>query len=250
MNDQFASKSEQLKNLLAVARRVTICLDGWTKKGLTASYLGISACFFDPSSDRPIHAFLSLMSIKHPHTGEKLANCLDECLKKWDISPEKVLLVVTDNGANIIKAVKLLQSQYDQSSDTVEDSEDDENESDEYDTDLDDGSEEAIDGEQDQDNMDLPEYVTFRRMQCMAHTLQLVVKPVFKHYETLITKTRHLVKKLRNSGPGVERLLEKCGKTVQKDCPTRWNSTHIMIKRLIEIKQPVTEVLAEIGKTQ
>lgn len=38
----------KLKDLLASSRRVTICLDGWTKKGLSASFLGISACFFNP----------------------------------------------------------------------------------------------------------------------------------------------------------------------------------------------------------
>ena len=116
-------KSEQLRNLLAVTRHVTICLDSWTKRGLTASFLGISACFFDKLSEKPVHAFLSLMEIKHPHTGEKLAGCLDECLRKWGISSEKVLLVVTDNGTNMIKAVKLLQSQYSQPSDEISDEE-------------------------------------------------------------------------------------------------------------------------------
>ena len=233
-----------MRNLLAIARRVTICLDGWTKKGLTASFLGISACFFEQSSERSIHAFLSLIEIKHPHTGEKLAGCLDDCLKKWGISPEKVLLVVTDNGANIIKAVKLLQSQYAQSFNEVSDEEE---ESDESDNDENNKEGERIESEEEQLIMDLPEQVTFRRMQCMAHTLQLVVKPVFKFYEHLLTKTRQLVNKIRKSGPGVEKLIEKCGKTVLNDCPTRWNSTYTMIKRLLEIKQPVTEVSAAIG---
>lgn len=236
MNDQFESKSNQLRSLLAVARRVTICMDSWTKKGLTASFLGISACFFDQSSERPIHAFLSLMEIKHPHTGEKLA----ECLKKWDICPEKVLLVVTDNGANIIKAVKLLQSQYAQSSNEVSDEEDECDETDNEEN-------EKIESDEDQIIMDLPEQVTFRRMQCMAHTLQLVIKPVFKHYGNLLAKTRQLINKIRKSGPGVEKLIEKCGKSVLLDCPTRWNSTYTMIKRLVEIKQPVPEVSAAIG---
>lgn len=34
------------KERLARARKITIGLDIWTKKGLTASFLAISACFF------------------------------------------------------------------------------------------------------------------------------------------------------------------------------------------------------------
>ena len=196
--------------------------------------------FFDKLSEKPVHAFLSLMEIKHPHTGENLAGCLNDCLRKWGISSEKVLLVVTDNGTNMIKAVKLLQSQYSQPSDEISDEEE---ESDYFNNE----EEENIEPEKDEIIMDLPEQVKFRRMQCMAHTLQLVVKPVFKYYEQLLTKTRQLVKKIRKSGPGVKKLIEKCGKTVLIDCPTRWNSTYSMIKRLKEIKQPVNEVSAAIG---
>lgn len=109
MNDQFISKSERLHALLGQARRVTICLDGWTKNGLSSSYVGISACFFDPSTALPRHAFLNLSEMGHPHTGEKLAECLHNCLAKWGITPEKIILVISDNGSNMIKAIKLLQ---------------------------------------------------------------------------------------------------------------------------------------------
>ena len=38
------------------------------------------------------------------HTGEMLSNCLSfsECLTTWDIPASKVLLIVSDNGANAV----------------------------------------------------------------------------------------------------------------------------------------------------
>ncbi|CAI5677314.1 unnamed protein product [Oreochromis niloticus] len=43
-------------------------------------------------------------------TGEAIARCIDQTLEEWAVGKEKVLLVVTDNGANIVKAVRLLQN--------------------------------------------------------------------------------------------------------------------------------------------
>ena len=39
---------------------------------------------------------------------EAIARCSDEILEAWGIGEDKVLLIVTDNGSNIIKAVQLL----------------------------------------------------------------------------------------------------------------------------------------------
>jgi hypothetical protein len=91
----------KLKDLLASSRRVTICLHGWTKKGLSASFLGISVCFFNSRTCEPQHVCLSLDLIKHPHTDIVISQCLEACPDKWGISKEKILLIVTDNGANM-----------------------------------------------------------------------------------------------------------------------------------------------------
>jgi hypothetical protein len=46
-----------------------------------------------------------LYQIPHPHTGVILAERLMISLKQWKIEANKVLMVVTDNGSNMIKAV-------------------------------------------------------------------------------------------------------------------------------------------------
>ena len=109
LKEKLALGIDKLKQSLATSRRVTICLDGWTKKGLSSSFLGISACWFDTVSDKPQHALLDLNMIQHPHTGVMLCECLAKCLEKWEIPKEKVMLIISDNGSNMVKAIRLLR---------------------------------------------------------------------------------------------------------------------------------------------
>lgn len=113
VNNLIGAKMEKakhkLKEILKEARKLTLCVDGWSKRGLTASFIGVSACFYHPPGGQVYHALLNLHRIEHPHTGESIARCIDETLNAWDIGEDKVLLIVTDNGSNILKAVRLLR---------------------------------------------------------------------------------------------------------------------------------------------
>lgn len=254
MREQFQQLSVKLKGVLSHARKVTICLDGWSKKNLSSSFLGISACYFDVTSGKPQHAFLNLNSIQHPHTGEMLADCITRSLHQWGITREQVLLVVTDNGANMAKAVRLVRDRHQVEMDlSVEDVEEheviEEEVTEQEESDGGESEDEDCEGE-DNDCLVLPQqqqHNLFIWLPCMAHTLQLIIKLAYRHYDTLITKTRHVVGRIRKSSVAVEKLVEKCGKTVITDCTTRWNSTHQMINRLLTIKTSINAVLAETG---
>lgn len=54
-----------------------------------------------------MHIVLILVELPHPHTGEDLADSLLDCMQDWNITHE-VLLFITDNCANIIKPVKII----------------------------------------------------------------------------------------------------------------------------------------------
>lgn len=88
-----------------------MCLDDWTKKSLTASFLGISGCFYDPVDSITRHIVLSINQIQHPHTGEMLKDAVTETLSEWNTDSTKVLMLVTDNGANVVKAMRLLSEE-------------------------------------------------------------------------------------------------------------------------------------------
>jgi hypothetical protein len=190
-----------------------------------------------------------------------LSTCLTHSLEQWGIDEKQVLLVVTDNGSNMVKAIKLLQENNRPVAGVASDEGDleimedeegeqgEEGDDDDEEVGMDSETEGALE-ESDEDNQfTLPEHVPFRRMPCMAHTLQLVIKLPYKHYETVLTKTRHLVGRIRKSSVAVEKLIDKSGKSVVSDCTTRWNSTHHMIKRILAIKTNVNEVLTEIGQS-
>ena len=249
MHQQYDVCRDALKALLGTCRKVTICLDGWTTKGLTFSYLGISASFFDPTSSSPKHYLLSLCELPHPHTASVVSSVLDNCLGEWGIPAEKVLVIVSDNGANMVKAIRLLQEREkkknEQSEEVVEAEQNDDEAADgerEEEMEMDDNEEE------DGACLALPDTVLYRRMACLAHTLQLVIKTVQKgQYAHVISKARRIVGHIRKSSVMAEKLVSRCGKNVVSDCVTRWNSTHMMTQRLLEMKADVNSVLGETG---
>jgi hypothetical protein len=55
----------------------------------------------------------------------------------------------------------------------------------------------------------------------MAHTLKLLIKPVYAYYNTLLTKARHLVGHIKKLEIAIEKLIGRCEKSVISDCTTR-----------------------------
>lgn len=82
------------------------------------------------------------------------------------------------------------------------------------------------------------------RTPCVVHTLQLVVNMIQTEpaIKKLLDKLRHLVRLFHQSSVATGRLLEKCGLTLTKDCPTRWSSTYVMMSRALEVKDHVASV--------
>jgi hypothetical protein len=83
----------------------------------------------------------------------------------------------------------------------------------------------------------------------MPHSLQLVVGQVTKtkEFQSVVEKARGIVKKIRISSVATQKLKEKCGMLTVPDCPTRWNSTLLMISRLLLIRSPFAEVTDEMN---
>ena len=88
------------------------------------------------------------------------------------------------------------------------------------------------------------ENVAFRRLGCLAYGMQLVVKLAYDgKYHGILLKTRGLVGKIRKSSI----TSEKIGKTAISDCSTRWTSPYFMVRRLLEIKTSINEVLDDLN---
>lgn len=216
LGDEYSTVSTAVAADLQRCRRLVLTMDGWSKRGLNGSYLAISASFFHPTSHKPVHVLLNLHAISHPHTGDMIADKILLTLKKWNIEDSKVLTIITDNGSNMVKAIKTLrtnlqmvrqtrvaegdrdevvsESEVELETQSSEDSDGDNDSSSEYNPDSDDPTDYDGTTEQqslgegvtaastdvsDDDNdmgIPIPDSVTINRMPCLAHTLLLVLK--------------------------------------------------------------------------
>ena len=162
-------------------------------------------------------------------------------------------------GSNIVKAFNLLSN----------DEEEEENESvgvpseeELYpDDDCDDSDSECLDSDEASieeeaikqfeqcENDHIIALLGWKRNSCFVHTLQLVVKeferaPCFK---STLTKVHKIVQKVNKSCKATEMLVKLAKKKLVSNCPTRWDSTFLMISRLISIKDHVNTILEELG---
>ena len=148
----------------------------------------------------------------------------------------------------MVKAVKHLeQVQKEDSQDGNSDAHDqetdtDEGTSEEEDDDISEETDDATCEEQDDevvtdveviDLADLQAVVPFRRLMCMAQSLQLVIRTAHTHYDSLITKARRIVGRVKKSSVATQKLKKTVGKVLLSDNSTRWNSTFRMAERLI-----------------
>ena len=123
---------------------------------------------------------------------------------------EKVLQIISDNGANMVKAVNMLREK--KATAEEDDVQDDE---------------EAVDGCDDagDENPLLVTELPYRRLRFLAHSLQLVIKEVYKKpYSVIIAKTQGLLGRIRKSSVAMEKVISKCGKGVISD-----NSTYLVL---------------------
>uniref|UniRef100_A0A1X7U5L1 Uncharacterized protein n=1 Tax=Amphimedon queenslandica TaxID=400682 RepID=A0A1X7U5L1_AMPQE len=97
----------------------------------------------------------------------------------------------------------------------------------------------------------------WKSLNCVAHCLQLCLKPGFEiaAISRLMSPARKFIGHFNHSVVATEALKKKqqqmstdsnCKfKKLMKDCPTRWNSSFLMLQHLIELRWPITAVLAD-----
>ena len=98
----------QLKNILDNDNisMFSITTDFWTSRS-KHGYIGIT-CSWLAEDFTPKEALLSLGHVPYPHTGEVISDLLYDCFEKWNFVNRNIT-ITTDNGSNILKAVRLLK---------------------------------------------------------------------------------------------------------------------------------------------
>ena len=85
---------------------ISLTADLWTSGGMDG-FCGISAHFINQDWQLQ-HIVLDIVPVLPPHTGEAIKETLLETIIELDIA-EKILAITTDNGPNMVRAIKLLK---------------------------------------------------------------------------------------------------------------------------------------------
>ena len=79
--------------------------DMWSSSGLTP-YIGkYGALDWQGLEDAQPYT-LGTWFLPEQHTAQNLAECMEDLLAHWNLDADKQVAITTDNGANIIKAVR------------------------------------------------------------------------------------------------------------------------------------------------
>ena len=114
---------------------------------------------------------------------------------------------------------------------------------------IEEGLEEAVQQFTEYENDHAMAFIGWRHNSCFVHTLQLVVKEFEKDpcFKSALNKAKQIVKKVNKSCKATEMLVKAAKKKLVSDCPTRWDSTYLMISRLLGVKDHINAVLEELG---
>ena len=262
----YSNLKEDLRKSLDSAERISLCADIWSKKGMTASFLGLTAHYYSRSKKAKCNITIAVRRFESPHTAERVSKLVDEIVSEWKIPSNKIFRILTDNGSNMIAAFKgdiHMQSFNDQEFEDDDAIELDSNSSDSEDEDIEDEEkavevttpeepciERALEDYDDHETQCDIAMTLYQRVSCFTHTLQLVVHmhDASPHIKSTISKAHKLVSKMNKSTKATEKLIKKSGKKLVNTCPTRWSSTFLMISRLLEVKVSLNSLCEELGR--
>ncbi len=132
--------------------------------------------------------------------------------------------------------------------DSSDESNSDDNDIDEHDkmNDVQKDFEEFDDREQDHDQAFA--FEDLQRLSCFSHTLQLIVAKfdTVKPCREAVSLSKKMVARFNKLVKGTEKLVNLSGKKLIGYCPTRWSSTYLLLKRLIDLRPHVESVLGEM----
>jgi hypothetical protein len=161
--DEANELRKQISNEVR-GRLILMKLDGASRHD--RSVLGINIQFIKDGSI--CLRTLALYEMQEKHTSDKQINVIMDVLKGYDISLRQIYSVTTDNGANMVKAVRLLMEQ----ENVAEENNEIDSDSVIIDNVLDDIE---LEVEEEQEPSALATRSILRGVRCAAHTLQLAV---------------------------------------------------------------------------
>ena len=76
----YSNLKEDLRKSLDSADRISLCTDIWSKKGMTASFLGLTAHYYSRSKKAKCNFTIAVCRFESPHTAERVPSWLMKLL--------------------------------------------------------------------------------------------------------------------------------------------------------------------------
>lgn len=192
-------------------------------------FVGVNAQFYDCSEKNTRVLNLMCREFKSRHTADNIQSQLVVAKDLFLLKDEQLLAIAIDSAANITKAaddlIKLLN---DKSLKLMLGEE----------IDLDETVDEILDPLDDSDETSGTLQEIAIRISCVVHKLQLAVNKFMWKDETvskIINKAVKVSAKLRTPIVRLQMEVEGVNNGIMNQV-TRWNSTYLMLKRLVELK--------------
>lgn len=193
----------------SVERADAVCIttDSWSSFN-NDSFIAVTVHFIDENTKLQCY-LLECINYTQSHTASNLAQFLSDVFYKWKIH-DKVSAIVTDNAANVLAAVKA---------------------------------------------------GNWRSIGCFAHKINLVLQDAIgtnqsqaepNSFSQIVVKVKAIVQFYKQSHKAKAKLNEmqrNMGQPelkLKQDVPTRWNSTYIMLSRVLETKDCLISTLTLI----
>ena len=101
----YGYNKNKLMQLLKTAQSISLTTDLWSSCS-KHGYLGITATWINQDFEI-VDVLLEISYFPAPHTAQAIAKTIKNIIQKWGIE-NRVMIVTTDNGANVVAAIREL----------------------------------------------------------------------------------------------------------------------------------------------
>jgi hypothetical protein len=103
----YGYNKDKLTQLLKTAQSISLTTDLWSSRS-KHGYLGLTATWINQNFEI-MNVLLEISYFPAPHTAKAIADTIKNMIQKWEIE-DRVITITTDNGANIVAAIRELTS--------------------------------------------------------------------------------------------------------------------------------------------
>ncbi|XP_077272750.1 E3 SUMO-protein ligase ZBED1-like isoform X2 [Temnothorax americanus] len=103
MEGKYEFLSDMIKTRLSEVRNLSLTTDIWTDTLNTKSFLGVTAHYVNSEQHKSVT--IGVTELTERHTAENIEKWLLQIIADWRINKENIIIVISDNAANMKKAI-------------------------------------------------------------------------------------------------------------------------------------------------